>query len=332
MNRVEIRLLNLVSEKPWIYQYLSDEIKENRKVTETALKSFGDVLEFAPDKFKSDKELVLMAVETGDAFLHASEELQHDKEIILKALEWDSSIIAYLDEDFYEDLEIIYKAIEIDADNYEYLVEELQEDKDIALACLKLNCNVFEFLCDKLKEDGEIIETAIKNGLSLEYIVQGTKDFEDIISDTSLVATAIKQNNGDELKFANNELRNDKELIDYAIEHKLSMLSSIGKESLEDKAILKKFFQNPHSLENLESTSKNIFAIPKQFLLDDNFMLELIKDNEYIFQELYSTIFQKIFKRNIPIKNDVVFCKKAYQINPKTLKFMSNNMKKSVKE
>lgn len=331
MIKLETRLLNLVSEKPWIYKYLSDEVKENRKVTETALKSSGDALEFAPDKFKSDRELVLMAVETGDAFLHASEELQHDKEIILKALEWDSSILEYLDEDFYEDLEIMYKAIEIDADNYEYLVEELQEDKDIALACLKLNCNVFEFLCDELKEDGEIIEVAIKNGLSLKYIVKEIKDFEDIISDTSLVATAIKHNNGDQLEFASDELKNDKELIDYAIDHKLSMLSNIGKESLEDKTILRKFFQSPHSLENSSSTSKNIFAIPKEFLLDDDFMLELITDNEYIFQAMYSNIFQKVFERNIPIKTDVLFCKKAYQANPKTLKFMNNNMKKYVK-
>ena len=60
-------------------------------------------------------------------------------------------------------------------------------------------------------------------------------------------------------------------------------------------------------------------------------MLELITDNEYIFQAMYSNIFQKIFKRNIPIKMDVVFCKKAYKVNPKTLKFMSNNMKKWVK-
>ena len=331
MSKFRIQLLNLVREKPWLYKYLSDEVKEDRKITETALTACGDALEFAPDKFKSDRDLVLMAVETGDAFLHASEELQHDKEIILKALEWDSSIVEYLDEEFYEDLEIMYKAVEIDADNYEYLVEELQEDKEIALACLKLNCHVFEFLCDELKEDGEIIEIAIKNGLSLKYIVQGIKDFEDIVSDKELVATAIKHNDGDQLKFASDELKNDKELIDYAIEHKLSMLSNIGKESLKDKAILRKFFGNPHSLENSASTSKNIFAIPKEFLLDDDFMLELITDNEYIFQAMYSNIFQKIFKRNIPIKMDVVFCKKAYKVNPKTLKFMSNNMKKCVK-
>lgn len=332
MSNFELELLDLVAEKPWIYRYLSDEIKATRKIAEIVFKASGSCLEFAPDEFKEDKDLVLIAVGTGDAFAHASEELQQDKEIILKALEWDSSIVEYLDEDFYEDLEVMYKAIERDEANFEYLIEELQEDRDIALECLKRNGEVYAFLCDEFKEDAEMIESAIKSGCSLQTIIQEIENYDDIVSDMELVAIAIKNNKGSEIQYASNELRNDKELIEYAIEHELHVLAYIGEEARKDKDILRKYFKSPFSLETPKATHQSVICLSRDILSDYDFMLELIADNEYVFQEMYSDTFYNMFKIKMPINIDVAFCKKAYQVNPKTLKFMSNNMKKNVKE
>ena len=325
-------LMDLVEEKPWLYRYLSEEVKENRELTEAVLKKSGDELEFAPDEFKEDRDLVLIAVGTGDAFAHASEELQQDKEIILKALEWDSSIVEDLDEDFYEDLEVMYKAIERDEANFEYLIEELQEDRDIVFECLKRNGEVYAFLCDEFKEDAEMIEAAIKSGCSLQTIIQEIEDYEDIISDMELVASAIKNNNGSEIRYASKELRNDKELIEYAIEHELHVLAYIDEEARKDKDILRKYFKSPFSLETPKATHQSVLCLSRDILSDYDFMLELIADNEYVFQAMYSDTFYNMFKIKMPINIDVAFCKKAYQVNPKTLKFMNNNMKKNVKE
>lgn len=325
-------LMDLVEEKPWLYRYLSEEVKASRKITEIALQASGSCLEFAPDEFKEDKELVLIAVGTGDAFIHASEELQQDKEIILKALEWDSSIVEDLDEDFYEDLEVMYKAIERDEANFEYLIEELQEDREIALECLKLNGEVYAFLCDEFKEDAEMIEAAIKSGCSLQTIIQEIEDYEDVVSDIELVASAIKNNNGSEIQYASKELRNDKELIEYAIEHKLHVLAYIDEEARKDKDILRKYFKSSFALETPKATHQSVLCLSRDILSDYDFMLELIADNEYVFQAMYSDTFYNMFKIKMPINIDVTFCKKAYQVNSKTLKFMNNNMKKNVKE
>ena len=76
---------------------------------------------------------------------------------------------------------------------------------------------------------------------------------------------------------------------------------------------------------------KQLTKVYYAFILSDyDFMLELIADNEYVFQEMYSDTFYNMFKIKMPINIDVAFCKKAYQVNPKTLKFMNNNMKNMV--
>lgn len=325
-------LLKLVEEKPWVYRYLSDEVKSSRALTEAALKSSGSMLEFAPNEFKQDKELVLIAVDTGDAFIHASEQLQHDKEVILKALEWDSYIIEELDEDFYEDLEIMYKAIGINAECFEYLAEELQGNRDIALACVKLNCDTYDYLSEDFKKDTEIIETAINGGLTLRSITQTIENPSQITGDRNFIVTAINNNDGNQIQYATNELRNDAKLAEYAIEHELHILSHIGEDLRKDKSILRKYFKSPYSLKNPRATLQSVLYIPRELILEDDFMLELIADNEYVFQSMYRDSFHDIFKRNMPISIDVTFCKRAYQVNPKTLKFMGNNMKKSVKD
>lgn len=325
-------LVGLVSEKPWIYRYLSDEVKETKKITEMALKASGDMLEFAPDKFKSDRELVLIAVETGDAFLHASEELQHDKEIILKALEWDSFIIEDLDEVFYEDLDIMYKAVEMDAENYTYFLEEMQEDKEIALACIKRNCETYCFLSDELKKDEELVKEAVARGISLGDLSENIKNYKDIVGNKKIVLQAIKLHNGDQIAYASDALKCDYEIITYALEHELSSLEYLNPESLMDKAILKTFFKKAALWKDTSEIVKNVFAIPREIFLDDAVMLELIAENAYIFQAMYKDIFQKMCKRRLPVKEDVEFCKKAYQLNPKVLKFMGKDMKKQVVE
>ena len=77
-----VKLTEVIEEKPWLYKFLSDEVKADRDIAKATFKKNGSMLEFAPDEFKSDKEMVLMAVDTGDAFVHASDELQHDVDVI----------------------------------------------------------------------------------------------------------------------------------------------------------------------------------------------------------------------------------------------------------
>ena len=78
-------------------------------------------------------------------------------------------------------------------------------------------------------------------------------------------------------------------------------------------------------------TAVNVMGLPVELLLDDDFMLELITDYEYVFLAMTKEWFQEKSQREVCVKMDTVFCKKASKANPKTIKYMSNDMKKSVK-
>jgi len=331
MDRYLIKLAEVIEERPWIYKYLSDEVKADREIAKVAFKKDGSMLEFAPDEFKNDKEMVLIAVDTGDAYLYASDELQHDKEVVLLALEWDSAILEEFDEEFYEDLEVMYKAIYMDAENFEYLVEELQEEKDVAKKCVSLNCDVYDYLCDELKGDREIIETAIQNGYLLAGFLHSTENYKEIYEDKELIALAIACNGGNELCLAAKDIIESGEFAEKAITKGLCKIEGLNKQRRYDKKTVKAVFANMSDESIARKTAVNVMGLPVELLLDDDFMLELISDNEYVFQAMTKEWFRENSKREINVKVDTAFCKKASKANPKTIKYMSNDMKKSVK-
>ena len=326
-----VKLTEIIGEKPWIYKFFSDEVKADRDIAKATFKKDGSMLEFAPDEFKNDKEMVLIAVDTGDAYLYASEELQHDKDVILLALEWDSAIIEEFDEEFYEDLDVMYKAVYMDAENFEYLVEELQKDKDVAKKCVSLNCDVYDYLCDELKKDREIIETAIKNGYLLGGFLNRTDNYKEIYADKELIDLAIECNGGNEVCLATNEIIESGELAEKAITKGLCKIEGLNKERRYDKKTVKAIFANMSDESIVRKTAVNVMGLPVELLLDDDFMLELICDNEYVFQAMTKEWFQEKSKREICVKVDTEFCKRVSKVNPKTIKYMSNDMKKSVK-
>ncbi len=255
-------------------------------------------------------------------------ELHCDKEAILRALEYDDSILDDLDDEFLEDVEILYKAVDVYPENYTYFDEDLQEDRDIALACVKIRGEVYEYLCDELKVDKEIIEEAIAHGASLKHIGDW-----DCRSDYETVASAIKNSGGDELRFASNDLRNNEKLVAYAIENGLSLISALGKEMRKNKSTIKSIIKNI-SLEEHPDEDKilDIMYLSEEMLQDEDFILELIAESELIFQVVCGKNFHKIMQRSVPYNQDADFCQRAYDINPKTLKFMGNAMKKSIKK
>ena len=329
--RKKIRLIEVIKERPWLYEFLSDEVKADRDIAKEAFKIDGSMLEFAPDEFKNDKEMVLMAVDTGDAFLHASDELQHDLDVILLALEWDSFIIEEVDEEFYSNLDVMYKAIEMDAENFEYLVEELQEDKEVAKKCVTLNGNAYDYLCDELKEDRDIIQIAIKNGYSMKGFLDSTEKNKEIYGDKELIELAIECNGGNELCFASDAIIESGEFAEKAIAKGLCEIKALNEQRRYDKETVKAIFANM-SEESMEGeTVANVMYLPTELMLDDDFMLELIGENEYVFQAMTKEWFQEKSQRENCVKEDITFCKRASEVNSKTIKYMSNEMKKSVK-
>lgn len=319
----ENALIEIIEQNPWIYEHLNDNVKSNREIAKAALLEDGALLEFAPDCITDDKELVCVALESDYVFKYASYRLQHDKEVIMYAIEQGRVFMDELDEEFMEDLEILYKVVQCLPHYFTYFAKELREDREVVLNCIKIEGKIYQYLNDKLKADWGILEAAVRQGLPLSWIVRDkVESYEDVINDPELVLCAIKHNGGNELCYASEEIQHDKEFGEFALKRGLTNIACLNEKMKASKAVVRKIFKNilVNGFEEFES--KCVHDLPDKVKMNEDFMLELIKDNPFVFREL--SRYGKY--------NNLEFFIKAYKTNPQTIKYMVSYMKKDVKD
>lgn len=79
-------VLEAVKNEGYCLEYLDEKYKDNKQLVLIAV-SNSDSLKFVSDNLKDDKEIVLKAIDfTFSAYEYASDRLKHDKEVILLAL------------------------------------------------------------------------------------------------------------------------------------------------------------------------------------------------------------------------------------------------------
>ena len=102
--------IDRVSEGPYAYNALSDELREDRDVAMATVTHMGFML-YDMEIFKGDKEIVMAAVmNDGTAIQFASPELQADKEVVMAAVRNNGSALHFLPA-FKKDPELIKLAI-----------------------------------------------------------------------------------------------------------------------------------------------------------------------------------------------------------------------------
>jgi len=152
--------------------YNIKETEEDNKLVFDTLSKFGEVMEFLPERFKNDRELIKkLCAENRNGFFQ--------------------KYIQYVDESVLRDREFIKELVEINYMVYRSLPTDLMEDKEIALIAIRgNNWNNFKtpynptYAClpDSLLTDREIILEACKNNhRSRDYIP------EEILTDSAFV-------------------------------------------------------------------------------------------------------------------------------------------------
>lgn len=164
---------------PYYARYLSecDPFLRNDKdfvLAFVARRGMGRDLEFAPDHFKKDREVVLAAVgQNGMALEFAHESLRNDDEIVRKALEVDPRALQFAHKRFKNDKPLLLDLLKSRKDGSEflktYILEfmdpSLRKDPDFMLEALKLNIfylnyadpallDKLDFILKAVKEDG----------------------------------------------------------------------------------------------------------------------------------------------------------------------------------
>ena len=124
------------------------ELRSDYEFFMKAVQLHGGSLQYASEKIKCDKKIVLESIKSNDvksvlanenAILHASDTLLNDRSFILEAICINGKIYKYLKNEFKNDFEIINISIENNPSVYEYLDDIYKSNSDIAKKAISLN-------------------------------------------------------------------------------------------------------------------------------------------------------------------------------------------------
>jgi CxxC motif-containing protein len=164
-----------------------------------AVQKDGLSLQFASDRLKDDKAIVLTAVnQNGRSLEYASDRLKDNEEIVLSAVKRDGTALQYASERIKNDKEIVKKIIEIDPVSFIHVNKKVKDDKEIVLSVLNKDLSLFKYVGNKLRGDIEfcIICSKIDNISSLnnlQFIGEAKKIFQAHNNDIVAVETAYRQ-------------------------------------------------------------------------------------------------------------------------------------------
>ena len=115
---------------------ISSQVKMNREeIIQMIQTNGGCILSELEEKYRADKEIVLLSLEyCPEDLQYASEELKKDKEIVLTAVNNYGPALKFAHKDLKKDKEIVLAAVNNFGLAIEYADESLKKDKEIVLA------------------------------------------------------------------------------------------------------------------------------------------------------------------------------------------------------
>lgn len=144
-----------------LLQFASDRLKNDRDIVLAAIKKEGLALEYAAQVFKNDNEIVLTAVrQDGYALMLASAALKGNKEIVLAAVLQNGCALQYASDALKNEKEIVLSAVQQDGYALCFASDLLKNDKDIVRAALQNYDKALYFASEQLKKDPEFLNSA----------------------------------------------------------------------------------------------------------------------------------------------------------------------------
>jgi hypothetical protein len=115
---------------------ISSQVKMNREeIIQMIQTNGGCILSELEEKYRADKEIVLLSLEyCPEDLQYASEELKKDKEIVLTAVNNYGPALKFAHEDLKKDKEIVLAAVNNFGLAIDFADESLKKDKEIVLA------------------------------------------------------------------------------------------------------------------------------------------------------------------------------------------------------
>ena len=220
-------------------QYASDAIKSDKDVVLAAVQRNGRSLRYASDDLKNDKDVVLAAIsQYGGALSYVGDELlKNDKEVVLIATRKDPSTLREVSDEFRNDKEIVLNILKNNSDAFgdwlQYVGPNLRGDKELMIKMAKKYYHAALYASDELKKDKDFMLAAVKKyGPMLQYAS------DELKKDKEVVLAAVRQYGG-ALLYANDELKKDKEVVLAALSTGADHIRFVDPELQNDEDVIK---------------------------------------------------------------------------------------------
>jgi len=203
-------VLSVVEANGEALERVAEEYKSDAEIVRVAVQSSdGWALQFAGESLRSDRDIVMAAVRrSGWALEHASKEMRADRSIVLAAVEATGEALEFASTDLRADRELVLLALRRSGGwALQVAAEQLRSDRSVALEAVRQNGLLLEHVAEDLRGDREVVFEAVsKNGLALEHST------EELRADKEVVAAAVRSNPWS-LKFAKGDAANSKSII-----------------------------------------------------------------------------------------------------------------------
>ena len=209
----------------YIFNYVSDELKNNKEFIIPFIKLDGRVLKFLSDVFKDDISIASLAINSeylpGAALKYVSDRLKNDKKFVFDSLYENGANFKYAADELKNDIDFLYELAKnkkirafdcVSDEKKKELAMLIKKENNYELGAFCLSV-LPEYFCD----DKQMVMNAVKdNGQLLMHASDRLKDDKDV------VMTAVKwkwRGSCTPLRYASKRLRADREIADVAIKY-----------------------------------------------------------------------------------------------------------------
>ena len=145
-------------------QFACDKLKNDRAVVLAAVKQKGWALRFAHNKLKNDRAVVLAAVkQNGEALQYASDALKNDRALVLAAVRQNGLALNLVHDSLKEDKTVVLTAVRQNGLALWLAHNNLKKDKAVVFAAVRQDARSFGCVDPSLKDDKELAFIALMN-------------------------------------------------------------------------------------------------------------------------------------------------------------------------
>lgn len=295
----------------------------------TILSLDGLLLNNVADKFKNNKELVLIAIRNNvDALQYASDELKNNKEIAINAINIYYLSLKYLSNNIKDNKKLVLHSINIDGRALYYASDRLKNDKQVVLSAVKKYPDTIECASDRLKADKDIILSAFLCTDSLNCVHYRTYI---LFYDKNMALDVLNIYKKPILKFSSNNITTDEEIVLKSIELSIDDLAYASIEIKNNKnfiiKITKKYGSVMQYLLELKQDKDVLLESIKKDKDALNYASDKLKNDKEVILEAVKINGLALYYASTYLKNDEEVVLEAIKNNPLSLYYAADCFK-----